>query len=130
NGKTLLLDVFRMKLAREIEPDDWEYLRDDLSRAKCIEQVWSAKEVTGQIPVATIDFGKVVPDAFSALASLRRQLPAIPFPRFELAAVAELAQSGQLTHQSIAKYFLSSDVPQLLEIAAAFGMGVPGQGFA
>jgi tetratricopeptide (TPR) repeat protein len=117
NGKSLLLEYLRTRLARRFDPDNWTYLAS-LPDAECVAQAAMAED-TASVPSARLDFDQGPRDGFGALLKLRRDLAdtGLRFPLVDFAVVTYLHKSHQPLPERIREIFPVDEIGLALEFA-------------
>jgi tetratricopeptide (TPR) repeat protein len=125
NGKSLLLDYLRTRLAKRVTPDNWAYLAA-LPDAECVAQAADAED-TQPAAIARLDVGQGPRDGFDAVLKLRRDLggTGVRLPLFDFAVVTYLHKSRQLARERLHSLFPTDAIDLVQELASLLGP-VPG----
>lgn len=125
NGKSLLLDLLRLRYCFQLTPDQWS----DICQldGEAFVEAFECSNKYRIVPCAHLDFGneprgndKPLEDV-SALSMLRRQLAreGFRFPLFDYALVLQLQRTGRLSKGKLDEFFGSAGTDFAVEVLNA-----------
>jgi tetratricopeptide (TPR) repeat protein len=132
NGKSLLLRHLRLRCAKQLDADGWDYVQ--ALQPDEFRQQFEATENARPVPTAALDFAdRHYREAFAALTNLRRQLAGrgLRFAVFDYACLLLLRHRNELTPERIKNMFPAEETDFIKEsIDVLSHAPVPGLGLA